>query len=82
MSEETKTLSPIENFLLHHELDMQEGYGVSRKEREAIKYLKQFIEEKKLLVAHLKALNSRGCWIGENDSRKDAFDYVVELLEK
>ena len=33
------------------------------------------------LVAHLKQLN-KSCWIGQTDSRKDALEYVIELLEE
>lgn len=28
----------------------------------------------------LKELNDSGCWVGQTDSRKDAFDYVLELI--
>jgi len=43
------------------------------------------LSEKKTLkdlIQHFKDLNQSGCWIGQTDSRRDAFKYVVEELEK
>ena len=37
-------------------------------------------EEVDVLVQQLQKLNDGGCWGGQNDSRKDAFNYVIELL--
>ena len=32
------------------------------------------------LVLLLNQLNDGGCWIGQNDSRYDAFNYILELV--
>jgi len=33
-----------------------------------------------VFVQQLQKLNDGGCWVGQNDSRKGAFNYVIELL--
>ena len=76
-----KTLTgKIANFVMHHYLDLESGYATTEKALNAIRFLEQLLQEKTSLVAHLKMLNDKGCWVGEHDSRKDAFNYVIELL--
>jgi len=32
------------------------------------------------LVKHLQECNKKGCFVGQMDSRRDAFKYILELL--
>jgi len=36
----------------------------------------------KELIQHFKDLNESGCWIGQDDSRKDTLKYIIEELSK
>jgi len=34
------------------------------------------------LRRHLEDFNKTGGWVGQTDSRRDAFNYVIELIQK
>lgn len=39
----------------------------------------EFVRVEELVIL-LNQLNDGGCWVGQNDSRYDAFNYILELV--
>ena len=63
------TISKIKNQLKQHTPFLQKQLLDTEK----------FVRVEELVIL-LRALNDGGCWIGQTDSRYDAFKYLLELL--